>query len=63
MKKILMALALVLTTAGAALANQCPLLPRSPTEYTNPRARSTTRASTPIPWPRPMRPRPPSASR
>jgi hypothetical protein len=26
MKKILMALALVLTTAGAALANQCPLL-------------------------------------
>ncbi len=26
MKKILMALALVLTTAGAAFANQCPLL-------------------------------------
>jgi hypothetical protein len=26
MKKILMALALVLATAGAALANQCPLL-------------------------------------
>ena len=26
MKKILMALVLVLATAGAALANQCPLL-------------------------------------
>jgi hypothetical protein len=26
MKKLLMALALVLTTAGAAFANQCPLL-------------------------------------
>jgi hypothetical protein len=26
MKKILMALALLLTTAGAAFANQCPLL-------------------------------------
>jgi hypothetical protein len=34
MKKILMALALVLTTAGAAFANQCPLLIKQITDAT-----------------------------
>jgi len=34
MKKILMALALVLATAGAAFANQCPLLIKQITDAT-----------------------------